>query len=129
MTGFWMHVDAIMEGFWIFHDSKYGRLQRDWYACMWVKHAWINCSDHFEYGILLKYAWSTFHRVLNLLPVLNIPGFRVWLGCEYLRVTRGAEFAWTILNVPYQCFSMCEHALIMLNTLEYAWIHLNKKSS
>ena len=26
-------------------------------------------------------------------PVLNMPGLGIWQGCEYARVTEGAEYA------------------------------------
>ena len=41
----------------------------------------------------MPYAWSTFHRVLSKPPVLNMPELRIWQGCEYARVTQGAEYA------------------------------------
>ena len=39
-----------------------------------------------------EYAWSTFHRVLIKPPVLHMLGLRIWQGCEYARVTQGAEY-------------------------------------
>ena len=76
MTGFWMHKRVLnIPGFQVCQVSVYVSItQGAWYAWMWLNHAWINCSDHFEYGMVLKYAWSKFHRVLN------IPGFGVWLA-------------------------------------------------
>ena len=48
-----------------------------------------------------EYAWSKFHRVLNMPSVLNMPGeLRIWQGCEYARVTKGVEYAWISLNIP-----------------------------
>ena len=80
-----MHRDAIMEGLWICQDSEYGRFLH-WKHCtrFWI---WLN-------NVLWQgstYVWSTFHRVLNNPPVLNMPGLRIWQGCEYARVTQGAE--------------------------------------
>ena len=45
-------------------------------------------------------AWSKFHRVLNMPPVLDIPGHGICQLCEYASVTQGAEYAWVSLNVP-----------------------------
>ena len=39
----------------------------------------------------------TFHRVLNMPPVL-MPGLRIWQGCEYAMVTQGAEYSRICLN-------------------------------
>ena len=71
-----------------------------------------------------EYAWSTFHKVLKP-PVLNIPGLRLWQGCEYARVTQGAEYA--SISLKYlNNVNMREYALITLNTIEYAGIYLKK---
>ena len=40
-----------------------------------------------------EYVWPTFHRVLNMSPVLNMSGLKIWQRCEYVRVTQGAEYA------------------------------------
>ena len=32
--------------------------------------------------------------------VVNMPGLRIWKGCEYVRVTQGSEYAWIGLNIP-----------------------------
>ena len=47
-----------------------------------------------------EYVWSTFHRVLNMSPVLNMSGLKIWQRCEYVRVTQGAEYALVKLNMP-----------------------------
>ena len=47
-----------------------------------------------------EYTWSMFHKVLDKPPVLNMPGFRMWQGCEYVRVRQGAEYAWISHNTP-----------------------------
>ena len=39
-----------------------------------------------------EYTWSKFQRVLNMPPILNIPGLGVWQGCEYARAIQGAEY-------------------------------------
>ena len=45
-------------------------------------------------GILIsEYDWLTFHRILSKSLLLNIPGHRIWQGCKYARVTKGAEYA------------------------------------
>ena len=66
-----------------------------------------------------KYAWSKFHRVLNMSPILNMPGLRIWLVCDYTKVTQCCEYAWTCLN---NALNMREFGLIVLNMLEYAII-------
>ena len=68
-----MRWDAIMEGFWIFQDSKYGRFLR-----MQALQKVLNMS---EYGWIMPYDRvlnMPEHRVLNKFPVLNMPGFRIW---------------------------------------------------
>ena len=39
-----------------------------------------------------EYAWSKFHRVLNMPLVLNVPGLEMWGGCEYAKVTDDPEY-------------------------------------
>ena len=58
--------------------------------------AWLN--NALQQGS--EYAWSTFHKLLNKLPVLNKPGLRIWQGSEYPRVTQGVEYAWISFNMP-----------------------------
>ena len=53
--------------------------------------AWICVNNDLWQGS--EYVWSTFYWVSNKLPVLNMPGLRTWSGCEYARVTQGAEYA------------------------------------
>ena len=52
-----------------------------------------------------------------------MPEFRIWQGCEYARVTEGAEYAWISLNIL-----IFEYALITMNMTEYAGIYLKKQS-
>ena len=33
-------------------------------------------------------------------PVLNRPGVGMWQGCEYVKVTQGADYAGISLNIP-----------------------------
>ena len=47
---------------------------------MWLNNALWQDSE---------YAWSTFHRVLNRPPLLNMLRLRIWQCCEYARVTQG----------------------------------------
>ena len=39
-----------------------------------------------------EYAWSNFHRVLNMPQVLNMPGLGIWQGYEKMRVTHGVKY-------------------------------------
>ena len=32
------------------------------------------------------------HKVLNMRPLLNMSVLGIWEGCEYVKVTQGAEF-------------------------------------
>ena len=61
------------------------------YVRIWLNNALWQGSE---------YVWLTFHRVLNKPPVLNMPGLSIWLGCEYVRVTQGAEYVWVSLSLP-----------------------------
>ena len=94
-----MSRDAIVEGFWIFQNSEYARFLRMQALHKVLNNAWILLNNALSQGS--EYAWSTFHRVLNKRPVLNMPGLRIWQGCEYAKVTQGAEYAWIILNMPW----------------------------
>ena len=69
-----------------------------------------------------QYAWSKFHRHLNMPPVLSVSG-RNMARCEYIQGLH------RVLNMLWKCLNMCEYTLIMLNMLEYTWIYLNKQSS
>ena len=61
--------------------------QNSEYAWIWlINTLWQGSED----------IWSKFHRVL----VLNMLGIRIWEGCEYARVTKGTEYAWTSLSMP-----------------------------
>ena len=40
-----------------------------------------------------QYAWSKFHRILNMPPVPNMSELGIWQGCKNTRVTQGAEYA------------------------------------
>ena len=82
--------NAIMEKFWIFQDSKYA----SFCICKHCRRFWIWLNNAPWQDA--EYAWSTFHMVLNNLPVLNMSGLRIWQGCEYARVTQGAECAWFV---------------------------------
>ena len=55
------------------------------------EYAWICLNNALRQGS--EYACSKFHSVLNKSLVLNMPGHRIWQGCEYVRVTQCAEYA------------------------------------
>ena len=83
--------NIIMEGFWIFQDSKYVK-----FLHMQALHKVLNVPE---------YDWViTYGRVLNMpaqrftVPVFNQAGLRQ--GCEEARVTKGAEYVWISLNMP-----------------------------
>ena len=94
-----MRRDAIMEGFWILHDSEYSR-----FLCVQALHKVLNVPEHgwiMPYGKGLK-LWICLVNVsknLNKSSVLNMLGFRIWRGCEYASIKLGAEYAWISLNM------------------------------
>ena len=53
-----------------------------------------------HYGRVLKMPDQHFARILNKPPVLNMPGFRIWQGYEYVSVTQCAKYTWICLNLP-----------------------------
>ena len=56
-------------------------------------------------------------------------GLRIWQGCEYARVTQGAEYVWMSQNMPQYSPNMREYALIRLDMIEYTGIYLKKQST
>ena len=62
----------------------------------WVYHI----SVYVSFALCSEYAWWTFHKILNKPLFLNMSGLRIWQGCEYARVTQGAEYTWINLNMP-----------------------------
>ena len=83
------------------------------------EYAWIRINNALRQGS--KYAWSTFHRVLNRLPVLNMA--RLWI-CEVYT-------GWLIcLNKPKYVLIMFQYAWICLNNVEHDWIcrHVTEKT-
>ena len=104
-----MHQNAIMEGSWIFQDSKYVR-----FLLMQVLHKILNIP---EYGLILPYGRvlnMPGHRftILNKSRVLNVPG---------LGIFDGYTGCWIYLNKS-------EYALIMSQwvNMEYVGICLKK---
>ena len=47
-------------------------------------------------------------RVLNISWVLNMPGFWIWQGSEYLKVAQGSKYtpSWIYLNRTWVCLNM-----------------------
>ena len=73
---------------------------------------------------------SEYTRVLNtpklwICQCLNIPGFRIYQGSKYVRVTHGSEYAWISLNNSWIYLIMPEYVWICENRREYAWIYKN----
>ena len=54
-------------------------------------------------GSVLSMSDQRFTGFFNKLPVLNMPGLRIWQGCEYARVTR-------VLNMPDYVLIMSQYA-------------------
>ena len=117
MTAFW-----ICAGVELWKGSEYSRIRISqisaygsviWgseYAWIWLNNAWINCSD---YSRALN-AWYNFSRVFNMPSVLNMPGVVIRQGWQYVRVTKGFDYA---------------YAWICVNNTEYVWMCLNKQIS
>ena len=62
-------------GFQVCQVSAYAKVAQGFeYTWIWLNNVLWQGS---EYGS------STFHGVLNEPPVLNMPGLRIWQGCEY----------------------------------------------
>ena len=75
----------------MFQDSEYTRFLR-----MEALHKVVNMPEYWLKNALWqgsKYAWSRYYKDLNRPPVLNMLGLRTLQGCEYARVTQGAEYA------------------------------------
>ena len=83
------------------------------YAWIWLNNNTIMTME--EFWICLGEVPQGF----NMPPILHLAGLGIRQGCEYERLSRGAE---------YISF-MTEHALIVLNMLENASVFLNKYSS
>ena len=92
-----MRRDAILEESWIFQVSLYAR-----FLSMQALHKVQNMPEYdwvIPDGRVL-HVWSSFRMYLNMHPVLNMPSFRIRQGCEYAKVTQGAEYALIDLNMP-----------------------------
>ena len=63
-----------------------------------------------------------FDWILNMLRVLNIPGFWIHQGFEYSRVTQGSEHAWIFLNNSWIYLIMPQYAWLFVNMLTSAWL-------
>ena len=48
---------------------------------------------------ILNIARICLDRVLNIFWVVNMPGFWMWQGCEYARVTQGSKYVKLWLNM------------------------------
>ena len=66
-----------------------------------------------------EYAKICLDRVLNIPWVLNMPGFWIWKGSEYARVTQRSKYATKWLNMSEQD----------VNIPEYVWIFNHRESS
>ena len=107
-------------GFRVCQASAYARVaQGSKYAWMWLNNVLWQSSE---------YTWSTFHKVSNKLPVLNMPRLRIWQGCNMrglYKVLNLAESAWVCLKDV----SICVNDLTMLNMINYDGIYLKKQSA
>ena len=63
--------------------------------------------------------WICLDRVLNISWILNMPGFSIWQGYEYARITQGSKYATVWLNISEQ----------EVNMPEYVWMFDNRQDS
>ena len=56
-------------------------------------------------GVLNIPGWK-YARVLNMILVLNIPGFLIYYGSECARVTKCFEYVWTIPGYDWLCLNV-----------------------
>ena len=107
MTGFW-----ICAGMLLWKSPEYSRIPSmpGFYICKCCTRFWIWLNNALWQGS--ECAWSTFHRVLNKPPALNMP------GSEYGKdgICEGYTGCWICINKP-------GYAVIMS---QYVWICLNK---
>ena len=57
--------------------------------------------------------------------VLNMPGFWLYQGSGYARVTKGSKYAWIIPEYALICLIVSWYVWIFLNMPQYPWIRLN----
>ena len=125
---FWKYIevlntcqDAIMEGFWIFQDFKFARFLHIQVLCKFLNmpdFGWI--MPEFKLFWLWQrseYAWSKFHKVLSLPPVLNMPGFGIWQGCEL------NMWGYTSCWISQNALIMLNNVSVYLNMPAYTWIN------
>ena len=104
-----MRQDAILEGFWIFQNSKYARFPN-----MQALHKVLNMPESgwiMPYGKVLT-AWSTFHNFTSSSKYARAQNMaRLWMR-ELQRV----------LNKPECMLIMTQYAWICLDNAKYDWM-------
>ena len=99
-------------------------------ACKRCRRFWIWLYNALWHGS--EYAWSTFHGVLNKLPVLNILRLRIWQekmrwgqGC---RKKQSAEYAIILHKVTVQITEQLSRQRRIPNTVKHLrWSILQKE--
>ena len=100
-------------GFWICLEFLNAEILN--MAKSWIKQVFQNASVIQS----TEYARICLDRVLNISWVLNMPGFWIWKGSEYARITKGSKYAVKWLNMSEQ----------NVNMPEYPWIFSNRQVS
>ena len=67
-----------------------------------AEYGWIIPEEAILTMLSREYAWSNFHRVLNMPQVLNMPGLGIWQGYEKMRVTHSVKYTWISLNIFFK---------------------------
>ena len=75
-----------MRGFYICKEKHITQGSED--ACVWLNNACINC---FDYGRALNMPGQSFKKFWICMQ-FYMPRVGIWLGCEYARITQGAEY-------------------------------------
>ena len=75
-----------MPGFYICKEKHITQGSED--AWIWLNNACINC---FDYGRTLNMPGQSFKKFWICIQ-FYMPRVRIWLGCEYARITQGAEY-------------------------------------
>ena len=100
-------------GFRIWQVSAYASVTQG-SECAWIwLNAWISYSD---YGRVINMPGQSFTGFWICLPILNMPDFRIWKGCEYARVTQGC---WLYLNKPECDLIILNNTLLLEQSVLY----------
>ena len=106
-------------GFWICLEFLNAEILN--MAKSWIKQVFQNVSVIQS----TEYARICLDRVLNISWVLNMPGFWIWKGSEYARITKGSKYAVKWLNMSEQNVNMPEYPWILCNRQVSEYVSCN----